>query len=62
MARSDQAVQRARTLLAGELQCDVDDVQVINVEAVEWSDSSVAHNLADNAQITVRLILPKKGR
>ena len=41
MARSDQAVQRAREVLAGELRCDVDDVQVVSVEAVEWSDSSL---------------------
>ncbi len=41
MALADQAVQVARTFLGGELGCQVDEIQIIGVEAVEWSDSSL---------------------
>lgn len=41
MALTDQAVQVARTLLASELGCQVDEIQILTVEAMEWSDSSL---------------------
>lgn len=38
---SNQATDLACTVLADELGCTVDDLQVLEVESVEWSDSSL---------------------
>jgi hypothetical protein len=41
MNAADTATQLARTLLANDLRCAVDDIQVVDVEAVEWNDSAL---------------------
>ncbi len=40
MAQHD-AAELARTTLARDVGCAADDVAVIDVEAVEWSDSAL---------------------
>jgi hypothetical protein len=41
MSSRDTATELARTLLANEVGCAGDDIQIASIDSVEWSDSSL---------------------